>query len=239
MSLKCLIIDDEPIAQNIIERYIKPIENLELVAKCSSALEAINVLQKASVDLIFLDIEMPELDGFSFLKTLPNPPKVIVTTAYRQYAMEGFELEVIDYLLKPIPYERFVKAVNKTFKLHDLEQVTQNLHHNDTLDEFIYLKADKKMVQISFADVLYIEGLSNYVRIFTRDKPIISYQKLSRLEQVLPKEQFIRIHRSYIVSLSKIKAYSGTDVEIHNEIELPIGGSYKHNLLEVLSKYEK
>lgn len=240
MSLKCLIIDDEPIAQNIIERYIAPIDNLELVGKCNNAVEAINIIQSGEIDLIFLDIEMPRLDGFSLLKSLKNPPKVIVTTAYREYAMEGFELDVMDYLLKPIPYERLLKAVNKVLKIHSLEEMVHDTEQDDkSHKEFIYLKADKKMVQINFEDISYIEGLSNYVRIFITGKPIITYQKLSHLQDILPADRFLRIHKSYIVSLSKITAYTSTGIELDGNNELPLGGSYKKQVLERLSKYER
>lgn len=239
MSLKCIIVDDEPIAQNIIERYILPIDNLELVAKCNSALEALNIIQSAQIDLIFLDIEMPELDGLSFLKSLDYSPKVIITTAYREYALEGFELQVVDYLLKPIPYERFIKSVNKVLKMHSLEEMASELENSDkTSHSFIYLKADKKMVQIHFDDILYIEGLSNYVRIFTTKKNVITYQKLSHLESTLPLDLFVRIHRSYIVSITKITAYSNHDIEMEGNIELPLGGSYKQKVLDQLAKYE-
>lgn len=228
MKLNCLIVDDEPIAQQIIERYIEPLDQLKVVGKCQNALEANNLLHKLSVDLLFLDIEMPHLSGLTFLKNLKNPPQVILTTAHREYALEGFELEVVDYLLKPISQERFLKAVNRVLSK---PQITE------AATPYIYLKVDLKMVQVFLKDILYIQGLSNYVRIFCKEKNLISYQKLSHLEEVLPSDQFLRIHRSYIANIRKISSYTSNDVEI-GETELPIGGSYKEKLILELSKFE-
>lgn len=234
MTLKCLIVDDEPVAQGILERYIHQMEGLTLVAKCKNALEANEWLRKAEVNLILLDIEMPHLDGLNFLSTLINPPKVILTTAYREYALEGYELNVIDYLLKPISLERFMKAVNK---VADKQDSAQKDSSTTVEEDYLYIKADKKMVQVYFKDILYIEGLSNYVRIFTTNRPIISYQKLSYLENVLPHKDFFRCHRSYIVSCRNIKAYNSTHLEI-GQTEIPIGGSYREMTLERLKPFE-
>lgn len=233
MTFKCLIVDDEPVAQGILERYIDQLDGLTLVAKCKNALEANEWLRKAEVDLIFLDIEMPHLDGLSFLSTLTSPPKVILTTAYREYALEGYELNVVDYLLKPISLERFMKAINKLDARQELVQKESLTGEED----YLYIKADKKMVQVYFKDILYIEGLSNYVRIFTSGRPIISYQKLSYLESTLPNKDFFRCHRSYIVSGRNIKAYNATHLEI-GDTEIPIGGSYREATLERLKPFE-
>ncbi len=232
MMLRCLIVDDEPVAQGILERYIQQVDGLSLVARCKNALEANHWLQKAEVDLIFLDIEMPHLDGLNFLSTLINPPKVILTTAYREYALEGYELNVADYLLKPISLERFIKAVNKVADKLEIPEPPAT-----PTGDYLYIKADKKMVQVYFKDILYIEGLSNYVRIFTSGKPIISYQKLSYLEGVLPQKDFFRCHRSYIVSSVNIRAYNSNCLEIGGA-EIPIGGSYREATLERLRPFE-
>ncbi|MBO6525260.1 MAG: response regulator transcription factor [Balneolaceae bacterium] len=230
MIIKCIIIDDEPVALNIIERYLKRIEGFEVVGKFIDALEATNILKKERIDLIFLDIEMPKLDGLSFLKTLKNPPNVIITTAYRKYAIEGFELNVIDYLLKPISFERFLKAVNKvSFSNEYSEQKIEA--------DYIYLRADNKMIQIPFDDINYIQSLSNYVRIFRDGRSIISYQKLSHLEKALPSSRFIRVHRSFIVPIKKIQSYTGAHVEVNGE-EIPIGGHYKEHVVSTLEKFE-
>jgi DNA-binding LytR/AlgR family response regulator len=229
MKLNCLIIDDEPIAQEIIEGYIQLLDHVEIIGKCKNALEANNLLLSSPVDLIFLDIEMPYLDGLTFLKNLENPPKVIITTAYREYALEGFELNVVDYLLKPISYERFLKAVNRVLSNPSKTSPLQN--------PYIYIKVDMKMVQVFLDEILYFQGLSNYVRVYCKERNLISYQKLSHLEEVLPPEQFIRSHRSYIVNLRKITAYTNNDIEIGGT-ELPIGGNHKEKIIKVLSKYQ-
>jgi DNA-binding LytR/AlgR family response regulator len=228
-KLKCLIVDDEPIAQDILAGYIDQLEYLTLSGKCINAIEANNVLQKESIDLILLDIEMPQVSGLNFLANLDNPPKVIITTAYREHAVEGFELNVVDYLLKPISIERFMKAVQKVVAGQKTEAADE--------DAYIYLKADKKMVQIFFKDILYIEGLSNYVKIRYLDQMIISYQKLSYLESILPSIDFIRIHRSFIVSLRKVKSYNSSFIEVGKD-EIPIGGSYKEEVLGKLKEFE-
>ncbi|MEQ9591596.1 MAG: LytTR family DNA-binding domain-containing protein [Cyclobacteriaceae bacterium] len=238
MALKCVIIDDEVIAQSILERYIKPIVELSLVGKCKNALEANSLLQKESIDLLFLDIEMPNISGISLLNTMTgDKPKVIITTAYREYALKAFELEVVDYMLKPISYERFVKGVNKVLKLHNLEELASQ---QEQLEEeaYIYLKADKKMVQILLTDILFIEGLSNYVKIHTISKVIISYQKISYLQDALPGQKFIRTHRSYIVAVDKITSYTGSHLEVGGK-EIPLGGTYKDSVLSVLTRYER
>jgi DNA-binding LytR/AlgR family response regulator len=228
-KLKCLIVDDEPIAQDILAGYIDQLDYLTLTGKCINAIEANNVLQKESVDLILLDIEMPHVSGLNFLANLDNPPKVIITTAYREHAVEGFELNVVDYLLKPISIERFMKAVQKVVDVQKNESAEE--------DAYIYLKADKKMVQIFFKDILYIEGLSNYVKIRYLDQMIISYQKLSYLESILPPIDFIRIHRSFIVSRRKVKSYNSSFIEVGKD-EIPIGGSYKEEVLGKLKEFE-
>lgn len=228
-KIKCLVVDDEPIARDILVVYISQLNNLKLAGTCINAIEANNFLQKESVDLILLDIEMPRVNGLNFLANLENPPKVIITTAYRDFALEGFELNAVDYLLKPISMERFMRAIGKVTNAESKIQTDEA--------PYIYLKADKKMVQIFFQDIRYIEGLSNYVKIHLTDKMIISYQKLSHLEKVLPKQDFIRIHRSFIVSRVKVNSYTSSFLEV-GDTELPIGGNYKEEVLGKLREFE-
>lgn len=227
-KIRCLIVDDEPIAQDILAGYIEQFDHVTLVARCIDAIEANNVLQKEVVDLILLDIEMPKVTGINFLSNLKSPPKVIITTAYREHALEGFELNVIDYLLKPISIERFMRAIQK---------VDEPLREVPFSKEYLYLKADKKMVQIFFKDILYIEGLSNYVKIHLTNEVIISYQKLSYLENILPSINFIRIHRSFIVARMKVKSYTSSFIEV-GVTEIPIGGSYKEQVMGILREHE-
>lgn len=233
MSVKCIIVDDEPLAIEILESYVARVDQLELVGSFRNAVSAFTFLQQNYVELIFLDIQMPKLSGIDFLKTLKQPPKVIFTTAFRDYAVQGFELEIVDYLLKPIPFERFLKAVAKV--LHQPgPPISQNKPEAIT-DNYVYFKVDKKMIKTRMADVLYIESIKDYVKVKTPDKEIITQQKISYLEESLPREQFLRIHRSFIVNLEKIDAYSATDVEI-GKLSIPIGRNYKNDVMKVLAK---
>ena len=234
--LKCLIVDDEPVAQGILKRYVSQLGFLELVGTYKNAIEATNLLQVNVVDIIFLDIEMPHLTGIDFLNTMKESPAIILTTAYREYALEGFEHNVTDYLLKPISFERFLKAVNKVSR-NEKEPVSPSVKSENS-EDYIYIKSDKRMVQVYLSQILYIEGLSNYVRIYlTEGKPLISYQRLSYLEGVLPPNQFVRCHRSYIASLVHIKSYSNNTLEI-NQKEIPIGGNYRETTLQKLKPFE-
>lgn len=239
-KVNCLLVDDEPLALDVISSYIQRVDGLEIVGRCENALDAFEAIQNLPVDLLFLDIQMPKLDGIDFLKSLPNPPKVIFTTAYREYAIEAFDVDAVDYLLKPIPFSRFLKAVGKAYQhLQFQGNMAQMGAGNDSspteLDsmEAIFVRADKKMVKILLQDILYIESLKDYVLIHLPDKRIITKQKISYLEEKLPDDKFLRIHRSFLVSIDKIEAFSPSQVEI-NEKELPIGRSYKNTVNEIL-----
>lgn len=244
-KIRCMIVDDEPLALDVLETFIQRLDNLELVCRCNNAVEAYTCLQNERIDLAFLDIQMPKLTGIDFLKSLANPPKVIFTTAYRDYAVEGFELNVVDYLLKPIAFERFLKAVSKAtvpdpqpiaaVPAPPVTPVAPAGAFQDYKEAFIYLKADKKMVKVMLADILYIESLKDYIRVKTETKEIISYQKISFLEEKLPPEKFLRIHRSFIVALDKIQAFSASTVDV-GKTEIPIGRFYKNDVLQVLNQ---
>ena len=232
--MKCIIVDDEPLAIEILESYVSKVEQLELAGTFRNAVSAFTFLQQHAVDLIFLDIQMPKLSGIDFVKTLKNPPKVIFTTAFRDYAIDGFELEVADYLLKPIPFDRFLKAVAKV--LHQpVAAQGQSTLKTEVSDNYVYFKVDKKMIKTRMIDILYIESVKDYVKVRTAEKEIVTQQKISYLEESLPKEQFIRIHRSFIVNREKIDAYSATDVEI-GKFHVPIGRNYKNDVMKVLAK---
>ncbi len=233
MKIKCLIVDDEPLAIEIIESYVNKLDYMEVVATCSNALKAFELIQSKEVDLIFLDIQMPKLTGIDFVKALKKPPNIILTTAYRDYALESYELDVVDYLLKPISFERFLVAIQKIngAEPSSVSQKTINLSKNE--DSYIYLKADKKMVKVKLDDILYIESLKDYIRVRTKEKDVVSHQKISYLEEKLPEEFFMRIHRSFIVSINKIISYSASAIEVPNH-ELPIGRMYKNQVLEKL-----
>ncbi|HMG93288.1 MAG TPA: LytTR family DNA-binding domain-containing protein [Chryseolinea sp.] len=236
MAIKCIIVDDEPLAIEIVESYVSRIDQLQLQGTFRNAVQAFAYLQQHSIDLIFLDIQMPKLSGIEFLKTLKNPPKVIFTTAFRDYAIDGFDLEVIDYLLKPIPFERFLKAVAKVMHQQSTATPVQSAKKIETAaDDYVYFKVDKKMIKTKMAAVLYIESIKDYVKVRTDEKEIITQQKISYLEESLPRQQFLRIHRSFIVNVDKIDAYSATDVEIGKH-SIPIGRNYKNDVMKVLAK---
>ncbi|NUO02907.1 MAG: response regulator transcription factor [Saprospiraceae bacterium] len=242
--INVIIVDDEPLAQDVLETYIEKIPELNLVQKCNNAFEANEALKNGNIDLMFLDIQMPQLTGIDFLKTLNRPPLVIFTTAYSNYAIEGFELNALDYLLKPISMERFLKAVNKAMDQLDLQQrdkapaqVSQGAPEEKI--EFIFVKADKKLVKVNFEEIIYIEGLKDYVIIRTDKGRIITLQTMKSLEDKLPVSQFKRIHRSYIVNISKINAIVGNMVEVLEKNvakHLPVGKNYRDELLEIVNK---
>ncbi|WP_462252939.1 LytR/AlgR family response regulator transcription factor [Ekhidna sp.] len=237
MPIKCLIVDDEPLAIEILQSYVDRVETLELVGTCSNAVQAFEVLKKEPVDLLFLDIQMPKLTGIEFLKALNPIPQVIFTTAYREYAVESYELSVLDYLLKPIAFDRFLMAINKVVENGNtsVEVVREEAESMQSDDPFLFLKVDRKMVKVYLKDITYIESLKDYVRVKTEaGKELISLQKISYLEKKLPADCFQRVHKSYIISVKKISAYSNTSIEI-GETEIPIGRSYKSEVMKVLS----
>lgn len=234
--MNTIIVDDEPLAQDVLETYIEKIPELNLIGKCNNALEANEVLKSESIDLIFLDIQMPQLTGIDFLKTLSKPPMVIFTTAYPNYALDGFELNALDYLLKPISLERFMKAVNKALEQFEL-QSRESGEEDDP--DFIFVKADKKLVKVKYDDILYIEGLKDYVIIRMDADRVITLQTMKSLESKMPQDRFKRIHRSYIVNLDRINAIVGNMVEVIEKKEtkhLPIGKNYRDELLKIVNK---
>ncbi|HET9745911.1 MAG TPA: LytTR family DNA-binding domain-containing protein [Chitinophagaceae bacterium] len=235
LTLKCLIVDDEPMARDVVRRYIEQVSSLQVAGEFGNAIDATLFLQANSVDLIFLDIRMPQLTGTDFVRSLRNVPKIIFTTAHKEYAHEGFELDVVDYLLKPIRFDRFLRAVNKAFpsRQHE-EEAAIHAAGPDTkfASPFIYLKVDRKMIKVMLDEILYIESDKDYVKIFTMNSTIITRQTISSVEAMLSENKFFRIHRSFIVSLARIKSYSNETVEIGNK-ELPIGKLYRNSFLKI------
>jgi len=231
---RCLIIDDEPIAIRVIKNHLSVFTEFELVAECSNALEAMPIMAKEKIDLIFCDIQMPQITGVDFVRTLLHPPKVIFTTAYRDYAVDAFELNVADYLLKPISFERFTKAINHFLELQtpQKEETTADVPESANRD-FIFLKADKKHYKVNLSDVLYFESLGDYVIAFTTDNKIVTKERISHLAETLPHEHFIQIHRSYIISIARIESVGPGFVEI-NKKKLPVGRNYKPELSKLL-----
>ncbi len=227
MKLRCLIVDDEPLSVKVVQKYVEKLPQLELVAVCYNAFEAMEVLQKKEVDVLFLDINMPQLSGISLMKALPHPPAVVFTTAYPEYAVEGFELEAVDYLLKPFSFERFIKAVQKVQeRLNWQQNHTVNTEESDHL----IIKVDKKLYRLRFPGIQYLQAYGDYVKVFATQETLLTKERLSNLEEMLPNEQFLRIHRSYIISLNAIQFIEGNQVQIGTS-KLPVGQKYRESLL--------
>lgn len=220
--MRCLIIDDEPAARDILKTYIADTQELQLVGECNNALEARSTLKEREVDLLFLDINMPRLSGIDFLKTLDYPPQVILTTAYSEYALDGYELDVVDYLLKPFSFERFLKAV---------EKANRSFSQPTAEHEYITIKADGKLYRIPYEEILFAESQADYLTVHTKDQKITFYQTMKDLCERLPEHQFIRIHRSFLVSLSCIEFVEGNQIKVGGR-KLPIGKSYKDNFMQ-------
>jgi two-component system LytT family response regulator len=231
--IRCLVVDDEPPAREIIRRYIEQVSSLQLAGECGNAIQAFTFLQQQPVDLLFLDIRMPQLNGNDFLKTLKNPPKVIFTTAYSEYAVEGYELDAVDYLLKPVPFDRFLKAVNKAYQLTAAKPELPLTTDEGRNDSFVYFRADRKMVKVMLDDILYIESMKDYIKVMTKSTTIITKQSISSVEAMLPEKKFIRTHRSFIVSLDKIKSFTSELIDIA-ATEVPVGKLYRNAVMKVL-----
>jgi DNA-binding LytR/AlgR family response regulator len=232
MNLKCLLVDDEPPALKVLTTYLGNMDNLELVGTCANAFEAMQVLKEHPVDLLFLDIKMPRLLGTEFIRTLRNPPKVIFTTAHKDYALEGFDLDAVDYLLKPFSFERFVRAVNKATTGND-QPAGEHPAADTQNDAFLYFRMDRKMVKVELKDICFIESLKDYSRIIRDgEKPLVVKKPIGSLEQLLPADSFLRIHRSYIIAIDKITAFTQNDIEIGDQ-EIPIGKLYRHQLSRI------
>lgn len=235
MSISCVIVDDEPLARSLLKDYVSKVPSLKLVDVCSSPLAAMEVLKANSVDLLFLDIQMPEITGISLLKILKKRPLVVLTTAYSEYALESYELDVVDYLLKPITFQRFLQAVDKVSSRLQQPPVPVEKVVPSAAQPFIFVKDGTKLVKVKWEDILYIEGLKDYVTIHTRQQKIVSLQRLKTLEEQLPSEQFIRIHNSFIVALNAIDSVQKNEVHI-GQASLPISDSYKKSFRDFIEK---
>jgi len=228
MKIKCLIVDDEPLSQDVLKKYIGDSSVLELAGVAFDAFEAYHYLQTEEIKLIFLDINMPKLSGIRFVKTLSNPPLIIFTTAYPEYAIDGFELDAVDYLVKPFPFERFLKAVNKAIeKLNFIQQ--KQLPTND----FILLKSDKKVYKVNYDEISYLQSFGDYVKVFISGKCLVVHDTFKNLQDHLPADRFIRVHKSYLIAMDKIQYIEGNQVKVANEL-IPIGLNYKVDLISKL-----
>jgi len=232
MKIKCIIIDDEPLAIKIIENYLVEFQNFELVATFNSPIPSIETLKKEDIDVIFLDINMSKMNGLEFVKTLEIKPNIVITTAYREYAVESYDLDVLDYLVKPIPFNRFLKAINKITQQVYLER-GEKKEEDSSLDSHIFLKVDKKLVKINFNDILYIESLKDYIKIFTSIGDYLVHSSLTGITEELPKNNFIRIHRSYTIAIDKVISIEGNLVEIESK-RIPIGRKYVNHAKKII-----
>jgi two-component system LytT family response regulator len=261
--IKCLIMDDEPLAVEIIGRYIRRVPSLRLVAQCENAIQALTILQQQEIDLLFADIRMPELLGTDLIRILQHPPRVIITTAYAEYALEGYDLDIVDYLLKPIRFERFLKAIDKLFKKEGAPseprapQADHGTPQADSVasspgrpdpapgatprptpdpinEDYLYLRTDRKMVRVMLDTILCIEGRKNYVKILTGNGPLMIKNSMSAMAAMLPEGRFIRVHRSYIVATAKIDSFTPDSIEIR-DIKIPVGKLYKNAFLKSIS----
>lgn len=235
--ISCIAIDDEPLALNLMEDYIKKTPYLTLTATCKSAFQAIEIIRKQKIDLAFVDIHMPDLNGIDFLKSLRYKPMIIFTTAYESYAIEGFNLDAIDYLIKPITFDKFLKAANKANEYYEFKnKPTETIINTSPKKSFLFVRADYQTLKINFESISYIEGYKDYVKIYTdQPKPILTLQSLKSLEEILPQNDFARVHRSFIVSIAKIEAIQRNKIKI-NDKYIPIGELYKDHFNKLLDQ---
>ena len=233
MILKCIAVDDEPLALDIIEDYISKVPFLELVKRTENAIEALQLVQAGGIDLVFLDIQMPDLTGIQFLKIASGKANYILTTAYSQYALESYDLNVSDYLLKPIAFDRFYKAVEKVRNQMQKEEVDVVITPAIPVQDFIFVKTEHKIQKIQLDDILYIEGLKDYISIFTKSERVITLQNMKKMEETLPKGEFIRVHKSYIISLDKVESIERSRIAIAGKI-IPIGDTYRDEFFKLI-----
>jgi DNA-binding LytR/AlgR family response regulator len=231
--IKCIIVEDETLAQDVLQSHLQKTDRLELVAICNNALEAREVLNKQDVDLMFLDIQLPGMTGLNFLRSLPSPPLVVLTTAYSEYAVESYEFNIIDYLLKPVSFERFCKAINK---IVDGRLYTQVTKEKDNLPgDHIFVKSNSKFFKVNFSEIIYIEGMKDYLKIHTREYSLVTLQTMNDMEKILPVKQFIRAHKSYIIAVAHIKSIYGNSIEMENKT-IPVGINYKDKVMHLINK---
>lgn len=233
MKINCVIIDDEPLAINVIKNHLQEFQNITIVDTFNNPLDALSTLENNQIDVLFLDINMPKMNGLDFLKNIPIRPHVIITTAYREFAAESYDLDVLDYLVKPVPFPRFLKSINKlTQRIHN----DQNIKNTpSTEDSYIFLKVDKKLVKVKYDDILYIESLKDYIKVCTTVSNYIVHKSLTSITEELPENNFLRIHRSYTIAIDKVKSVEGNSIEISNK-RLPIGRKYINNTKQIILK---
>jgi len=233
--IKCIIVEDETLAQDVIISHLRQIDNWELVGVCRNAPEALEVLNTLEVDVMFLDIRLPGMNGLHFLRSLPDPPLVVLTTAYAEYAVESYEFSVIDYLLKPISFDRFSKALGKVEEGRLYSQAGKEKEQDRSPGDHIFIRSNSKFFKVNFSEILYIQGMKDYLKIHTPEYTLVTHQTMNELEKTLPARQFIRVHKSYIVAIGHIRAIYGNSVEI-GKSTIPIGINYKEDVMNLVGK---
>jgi DNA-binding LytR/AlgR family response regulator len=236
MEVRALIIDDEPLAQDVIKQYANKLPELNIIGTCNDAICAHSKLQEEVIDLLFLDINMPKLSGISFLKNLKNPPLVIFTTAYSEYALEGFELNAVDYLKKPFSFDRFCKAYFRAEELLQLQRTSNSVPKSEIENDFLFIKANKKTIKVNFNEIQFIEGLGDYIKIHLKDNKIVANLSMKKIHSLLPQDKFYRTHKSFIVSLENIDSIEGNMTVLGNS-KLPIGNSYRADFMKFVKNY--
>lgn len=235
MKIQCLIVDDEPPARELMVSYIEKMDDLEIRGQCSNALEAFAFLQRNPVNILFLDIQMPRMNGLELIKSLQQRPRIILTTAYREFAVEGFELDVLDYLVKPISFERFLKSISKYHQYNILNHPAASENSEEPFEKaYMYFKVNKYLVKIFLKEIIYIESIKDYVKIVTAGRSVITYQRIGYMEEKLPENKFVRIHKSYIIAVDKIVSYNNEEVNVQS-FSLPIGRNYKQQFLKLVA----
>lgn len=230
--IKCIIVEDELLAQQVIQSHLKNTNQLELVAVCNNAIEAKDALSKNEVDLIFLDIQLPGMTGLNFLRTVQDPPLIVLTTAYTEYALESYDFNVIDYLLKPISLDRFNKAISKITSGRVFPKLTNT---KDDSPDHLFIKSGSKFFKVNLSDIIYIQSMKDYLKIYTKDHKLITHQTMGDMEKILPSKQFIRVHKSYMVAIASIKIIYGNTVELEQAV-IPIGNIYKNNVMNLVAR---
>ncbi|WP_298498382.1 LytTR family DNA-binding domain-containing protein [uncultured Algibacter sp.] len=233
-DILCMIVDDETIAREVIATHVAKIPKVKIVASCTNAIEAFSILRTHDIDLVFLDINMPEISGISFAKSINKDVKIIFTTAYRDFAVEGFELQAVDYLLKPVSFDRLLKAVNTYFDIHYDANHSENTE--TAPNDFMFVRADRRMIKIDYESIIYIESYSDYIKIHLANETIVTRETISAIEAKLPSNKFLRIHRSYIIALKHISSFTNEEIIVNNTA-LTISRSYKKEVLQILEKY--
>ncbi|MCA1760008.1 MAG: response regulator transcription factor [Bacteroidales bacterium] len=232
-QIQCIIVDDEPVAREILETHLWKIEKVKVVASCKNAIEAFNAINQYKVDLIFLDVNMPEISGLSFAKSINRNNKVIFTTAYREYAVDGFDLQAVDYLLKPISFERLLQALHKYLNENISGSTNKPVEIETENNDYFFVRSDRKMIKIAFPEILYVESLSDYIKIYLIDKTVLTRETITNIEVRLPQNEFLRVHRSFIVALTAIDSFTNEYVEIGKK-QIPISRSFKNEVLDRL-----